>query len=262
MEEAKKDSKKEIDEYKEKVTLETEKKYQSWELSRNRLKSDLENAHKKINQGPVELQGEVQEILVEKFLRENFPQDSIEEVKKGARGADCIHNITVSDKVIGKILYESKDTKNFEEKWVKKLLNDVNEKKANVGILFTSALPKNVKKVDFRYNSQIIICHMNFETLFVLARSMRAMIENISKNKKLDSLGPEKGAEMIEFLRGPEFESLIKLIIDDNHAARKLIDDKERSDQLFYERMRTNIDSRIKNFNKLHLKLKAPKEIE
>ena len=50
--------------------------------------------------------------------------------------------------------------------------------------------------------------------------------------------------------------------IDDNHAARKLIDDKERSDQLFYERMRTNIDSRIKNFNKLHLKLKAPKEIE
>ena len=103
---------------------------------------------------------------------------------------------------------------------------------------------------------------MNFDTLFVLARSMRAMIINISKEKKLNSVGPEKTAKLMEYLAGPEFESIVNIILDDHHAARKLIDDKERSDQLFYEKMRTNIDNKVKNFNKLIPKLKAPKEIE
>ena len=84
----------------------------------------------------------------------------------------------------------------------------------------------------------------------------------ISKEKKLNSVGPEKTAKLMEYLAGPEFESIVNIILDDHHAARKLIDDKERSDQLFYEKMRTNIDNKVKNFNKLIPKLKAPKERE
>ncbi|MBK7934082.1 MAG: DUF2130 domain-containing protein [Acidobacteria bacterium] len=45
---------------------------------------------RKLEQGSVQLQGEVQELAIEEFLRETFRLDTIEEVKKGARGADCL----------------------------------------------------------------------------------------------------------------------------------------------------------------------------
>ena len=48
---------------------------------------------RKAEQGSMQLQGEVQEIALEKMLRELFEieGDEIEEVKKGQRGADVIH---------------------------------------------------------------------------------------------------------------------------------------------------------------------------
>ena len=45
---------------------------------------------RKAEQGSMQLQGEVQELAIEEWLREKFPLDSIDEVKKGARGADCM----------------------------------------------------------------------------------------------------------------------------------------------------------------------------
>ncbi|MEZ4690378.1 MAG: DUF2130 domain-containing protein [Ignavibacteria bacterium] len=36
------------------------------------------------------LQGEVQELALEEYLRNNFPFDNISEIKKGQRGADAI----------------------------------------------------------------------------------------------------------------------------------------------------------------------------
>ena len=36
----------------------------------------------------VQLQGEAQELKIEEWLRQEFPEDVITEIKKGARGAD------------------------------------------------------------------------------------------------------------------------------------------------------------------------------
>jgi len=54
------------------------------------LRKQLAEAQRKAEQGSTQLQGEVQELSIESWLREQFPLDTIEEIKKGARGGDCI----------------------------------------------------------------------------------------------------------------------------------------------------------------------------
>ena len=68
----------------------------------------------KQEQGSMQMQGEVQELAIEEWLVAKFPLDSIDEIKKGARGGDCIQVVnTRSQQNCGKIYYESKRTKEF-----------------------------------------------------------------------------------------------------------------------------------------------------
>ena len=86
-------------------------------------------------QGSMQLQGEVQELAIEEYLRNAFPKDDIEEICKGVRGADCVHTVKDNfENVCGRILYESKRTKSFSKDWITKLKDDVRLKGANLGV--------------------------------------------------------------------------------------------------------------------------------
>ena len=77
---------------------------------------------KLVEQRSMQLQGEVQELAIEKWLKEKYPFDTIDEVKKGARGADCMQIVhTRESQNCGKIYYESKRTKDFQKSWIEKL---------------------------------------------------------------------------------------------------------------------------------------------
>ena len=65
----------------------------------------------------MQLQGEVQELILEERLRNYFPFDLIGEVGKGARGADCVQTVRNQfGQECGRIIYESKRTKGFWER--------------------------------------------------------------------------------------------------------------------------------------------------
>jgi hypothetical protein len=78
------------------------------------LKTQIQVLTRKVEQGSMQLQGEVQELAIENYLKENFPLDTIEEIKKGARGADCLQIVNSRGRLnCGSIYYESKRTKDF-----------------------------------------------------------------------------------------------------------------------------------------------------
>ena len=56
-----------------------------------------EEMKRKQEQGSMQLQGEVQELAIESWLRTAFPLDTIEEIKTGARGGDCIQTVHTRD---------------------------------------------------------------------------------------------------------------------------------------------------------------------
>ena len=153
----------------EKFNKINEKKDKENEINKKRLLDRLKKAEKIykeqkkiIDQKSTEVQGEVQEELIEDFLRRKFPSDDVTPIKKGERGGDCIMTLhNKSNKEIGKIYFESKDReKIFQEKWVDKLLKDMQERNIGYGILVSVSSPKDLQKDDAyvsRHNCILII---------------------------------------------------------------------------------------------------------
>src|SRR5207247_6202527 len=60
------------------------------------MRRQIEDLKRKAEQGSQKLQGDIQEIELEKALRTRFPRDEIQSVKSGARGADILQKV-ISD---------------------------------------------------------------------------------------------------------------------------------------------------------------------
>ncbi len=120
-------------------------KEQEFQLRTRELEKQIEDQKKlvdemkrKAEQGSMQLQGEVQELLLEELLQTTFPFDNIAPVGKGVRGADCIQ--TVRNQLgneVGKIIFESKRTKDFTNDWIEKLKTDMRNLGADVAVIVT-----------------------------------------------------------------------------------------------------------------------------
>ena len=87
----------EIEKIKKDFDLEKEHLIETQRLKDQRTKTEIagikaqaEKSSKKFDLGSNEIDGEAQEIWLENFLSDKFPDFPLEEVKKGAKGADCI----------------------------------------------------------------------------------------------------------------------------------------------------------------------------
>jgi len=86
------------------------------------MKRQIDELKRKAEQGSQQMQGEVLELELEESLKEEFPFDVIEPVAKGVKGGDIIQTVkTQSGRICGKILWETKRTKNWSESWIQKL---------------------------------------------------------------------------------------------------------------------------------------------
>jgi hypothetical protein len=76
------------------------------------LRTALEEARRKSEQGSQERQGEMLEIDIEAELARRFPQDAVLPVPKGARGADLVQEVRDRTlRVCGTIVWEIKNTR-------------------------------------------------------------------------------------------------------------------------------------------------------
>lgn len=133
----------------------------------NRLLSEMK---RKSEQGSMQMQGEVQELAIEKYLEHSFPRDVIEEVTKGKRGGDCVHIVKNEfNQNCGRILYESKRTKHFSYEWIAKIKDDMRLQQADLGVLVTEAFPDDMTR--FAEIEGIWICSfVEFKALALLFR--------------------------------------------------------------------------------------------
>ncbi|MCA9280877.1 MAG: DUF2130 domain-containing protein [Phycisphaerales bacterium] len=110
------------------------------------LQTKLQDALRKVEQGSQQLQGEVQELELEATLREKFPFDSVEPVAKGEHGGDALQRVvSPGGTPCGSILWESKRTKNWTDGWLGKLREDQRAAKAEIAIIVSQALPKELE---------------------------------------------------------------------------------------------------------------------
>jgi hypothetical protein len=189
-----------------------------YQLKLKELEKQLEDQRKlaeemkrKAEQGSMQLQGEVQELLLEEMLRDYFPYDSIGEVGKGVEGADCIQivrNHIGSD--CGKIIFESKRTKTFNAGWIEKLKADMRNKQADVAILVTQVYPKDMSC--FGEKDGVWIC--SFSEVVALTTALRHTIIRIAETKKAEENKGEKMQMLYSYLTGNEFRQQIETIVE------------------------------------------------
>jgi hypothetical protein len=142
-----------LDEEREKIRSEAVKaiseEHRLKDLEKDKKISDMlqqiEDLKRRAEQGPGQLKGEVLEIELEDLLRAEFPFDQIEPVAKGKRGADILQKVhNASGQYCGTIIWETKRTKGWNDGWIDKLKEDQREAKAEIAVIVTTALPKEV----------------------------------------------------------------------------------------------------------------------
>lgn len=134
----------------EKLTKDLSNEHRLKELELRKQLEDtqkaLEDAKRKASQGSQQTQGEVLELDLENTLRATFIKDVIEPVGKGVHGADIIHKVcNGAGSICGVLLWEIKQTKHWTEGWITKFKDDLRAQKANVPILVTMVLPKEIE---------------------------------------------------------------------------------------------------------------------
>lgn len=183
-----------------------------------------EEMKRKVEQGSMQLQGEVQEILLEEMLRTNFPFDAIEEVGKGVRGADCIQVVcNASGQQAGKIIYESKRTKDFSNEWIEKLKTDMRRLGADVAVIVTQALPKDMER--FGEKQGVYIC--TFSEAKSLALVLRNALLKIFDARKSQENKGDKMVMLYDYLTSGEFAEQWKAIRE-GFMSMKISIQKER----------------------------------
>ncbi len=110
------------------------------------LKKRIDELQLNAEQGSQQIQGEVQEIALENMLAAEFPCDVIKPVGKGANGADAVQHVFDSNgRECGTILWESKRTKTWQDRWLSKVIDDQQEAKATVACIVSGAMPTDVR---------------------------------------------------------------------------------------------------------------------
>jgi hypothetical protein len=168
-----------------------------------------EEMKRRADQGSMQLQGEVQELALEKLLQGAFPFDLVEPIGKGVRGADCTLTVrNSSGQACGKIIYESKRTKNFEADWVDKLRNDMRQQGAQVAILVTRVMPRDMDC--FGEKNGVWIC--NFSEVKALTEVLRDGVTRIFQASRNQQNKGDKMQLLYDYLTSSEFSEQWKAI--------------------------------------------------
>ncbi len=183
-----------------------------------------EEMRRKAEQGSMQLQGEVQELALEAMLQAAFPFDLVVEVGKGVRGADCIQTVRNNfGQECGKIIYESKRTRDFSPEWIEKLKADMRSLGADIAVIVTQAMPKDMES--FGEKNGVWICR------FTEARAMIALLrDGVIKVHSAARSQQNRGDKMhllYDYLTGNEFAEQWKAVRE-GFMSMKLSIQKER----------------------------------
>ncbi len=203
-----------------------------------------EEMKRKQEQGSMQLQGEVMELAIEEWLASQFPLDTINEIKKGANGADCLQIVNSRElNNCGTIYYESKRTKAFQPAWIEKFKNDIREKNANLGVLVTEVLPTGMERMGMK--DGIWIC--TFEEFKGLSAVLRQTLIQVSKAVQSQENKGDKMAMLYDFLTSNQFHLQMEGIVEGFTQMQTDLNSEKRSMQRIWSQREKQIDKVINN---------------
>lgn len=191
----------------------------------NDAKRQASELKQKLEQSSQQAQGEVVELELESVLKKAFPDDEIEPVAKGKTGADILQRVyTSSGQYCGTIIWEVKNTRSWSKAWLNKLRNDQRRAKAELAVLVSTVLPKEV--LHFAQVEGIWVTELSL--VIGVATALRTNLSQAALLKQSSQGKHEKMELLYEYLSSTEFRHRIEGIVE---AFRSMQDDLDKERQ-------------------------------
>ncbi|MBI3766380.1 MAG: DUF2130 domain-containing protein [Ignavibacteriales bacterium] len=241
-----------LDQERKKIRENAEKKvaeeYHMRELEKykqlNDLRRQIEEWKRKAELTSQQVQGEVQEIELETVLAQQFKMDTIEPVAKGVRGADIIQRVhDENGRLCGSIIWESKRTKNWGGDWVQKLKDDQRNAKAEIAVIVSSALPKEVNGFG-KYEGVWVT---DFPTAIGLATALRLNLIDVAHASNALQGKNDKMELIYKYLLGTAFKQRVEAIVESFVSMKADLDAEKRSMEKIWAKRESQIERVIKN---------------
>ncbi len=223
-----------------------ESEYQKKLSDAQKVNGELE---RKLKQGSQQLQGEVLELRLENLLIKEFPHDKISPVRKGERGADILQEVcTPTGQICGMIIWEAKNNKNWSDKWIQKLKDDQIEAKAEIAVIVSSSLPKEMQDL-FEHRDDIWI--LSDEVVKPVAHSLRLMLVEMNKMKMINVGKNEKMELLYDYLCSSQFTQKVKGVVETFVNMKAELYQEKNAFQRIWKKRESQIDRVANNMSSM-----------
>ena len=215
----------------EEAEVKFEEKHRLKNAEKDKERTDLikqiDELKRKSEQGSQQAQGEVLELDLENILKSRFSHDNIEPVPKGIKGADVLHRVhSPSGHFCGTIVWETKRTKGWSDKWIAKLKDDQRRVKGEIAIILTTTLPKDVR--NFAHINGVWVT--DYSSIVGLATAIRMSLIEIANTKQAAVGKKEKMEVVYNYLSGSDFKQKVEAIVE---AFKVMKEDLEKEKKAF-----------------------------
>src|SRR6266851_5100440 len=210
VEEAARSTKKELDSQRQ--ILERDREQRERKL-RGEYVRKLESAEKKVGLLQRQLQektanelGDGAEIDLYEELRNLFASDDIKRIPKGQPGADIHHEVYYKGQSCGKIVYDSKNRRDWKDEYASKLRADQTGAGAEHAILTTNVFPRGEKELCLREGIIVVNpARVGYLVQLLRARLLDMHIRNLSLKERTGKM-----AQLYELIASPTFKQKLK----------------------------------------------------
>ena len=213
------------------------------------MRKQIDELKRKAEQGSQKIQGQVLEMELEDMLSQDFPFDVIDPVSPGVKGGDILQTInTQSGKYCGKILWETKRTKTWSDRWIQKVKDDQRDAKADIAVIVSEALPGG-----FHHFRQIDgVWVTDIPSASSLALALRVVLIKAANERRVQA-GKEGKMEIVyRYLTGPEFKNRVEAIVEGFIAMKDDLEREKAATQRQWAKREKNIERVIANTVGMH----------
>ena len=198
-----------------------------------RTQATVETLKRRLERKTAEERGEGGEVDVFEALKTAFAGDKIRRVKKGEPGADIVHEVVRGGRVVGKIVYDSKDRDAWRNDYVTKLKADQLAEGADHAVLASRVFPAGLREMARRDGVVVI----NPARVVTIAQMLRDQIEQADALRLSSQARDQKAAELLDFITSERCAQLLGRIETQSAALLELdVTEKKAHDKTWSTR--------------------------
>jgi hypothetical protein len=217
-------------------------------LANVRLENEVAKLQNQLAKKSGEQLGEQGERDLYADLSRSYPSDRIERVGRGVNGGDIIQIVMDGHKEVGRIVYENKNTSNWQSAFVVQARKYRTQYETPFVMIVSRVLPSKERGMCVEGDIPVVEPRL----ASIIAGIMREGILEIAKLRMSKVDGDRKGKELLEYIVGDKFQPRFRALATATSNLKELQDKEKTWHESHWEkqaRQHAELDSRQREIN-------------